>query len=131
MLKIKSNGDTSIEYSVDVNLNDEWAKVSNTPVAMGCIVTTQSFIDNNKAAIDSFLLEYKASVDFIGNMENIDTAKTYIVDAGIMGAAPAAQSALKNLSGAIVYKDNTKEILDAFYGAIGETKPDDNFYYKK
>lgn len=131
MLQIQKNGNTDIQYSVDVDLNDEWKKISDTPVAMGCIVTTQSFIDTHKGILDRFLDEYKASVDFIGNIENIDTAKTYIVDTGIMAAAPAAQKALTNLNGAIVYKDNTKEILDKFFGAIGIKKPDDNFYYKK
>lgn len=131
MLQIQKNGNADIQYSVDVDLNDEWEKVSDTPVAMGCIVTTQNFIDAHKGILDSFLDEYKASVDFIGNPDNIDTAKDYIVETGIMAAAPAAQRALTNLNGAIAYKDNTKEILDAFFGAIGIKKPDDNFYYEK
>lgn len=131
MLQIQKNGNTDIQYSVDVDLNDEWTKISNTPVAMGCIVTTEKFIDEHKSVVDNFLDEYEASVDFIGNMKNIDASKNYIVETGIMAAAPAAQKALTNLNGAIVYKDNTKEILDAFFGAIGIQKPDDNFYYKK
>ena len=98
---------------------------------MGCIVTTEKFIDEHKSVVDNFLDEYEASVDFIGNIKNIDASKNYIVETGIMAAAPAAQKALTNLNGAIVYKDNTKEILDAFFGAIGIQKPDDNFYYKK
>ena len=131
MLQIQKNGNADIQYSVDIDLNDEWEKISDTPVAMGCIVTTQKFIDEHKGVLDAFLDEYKASVDFIGNMENIEASKTYIVDAGIMAAAPAAQRALTNLNGAIVYSENTKEILDAFYGALGIKKPDDKFYYKK
>ena len=131
MLQIQKNGNADIQYSVDINLDDEWSKVSDTPVAMGCIVTTQSFIDNHKTVVDSFLDEYKASVDFIGNPDNLEASKTYIVDAEIMAAPPAAQRALTNLGDAIAYKDNTKEILDAFFGAIGIEKPDDNFYYSK
>ena len=131
MLQIQKNGNSDIQYSVDINLDDEWNKVSETPVAMGCIVTTQSFIDNHKEVVDSFLDEYKASVDFIGNLDNLEASKGYIVDAEIMAAAPAAQRALTNLGDAIAYKENTKEILDAFFGAIGIKKPDDSFYYTK
>ena len=131
MLQIKKNNNTDIEYSVDVNLNDEWNKISTTPVAMGCIVTTQKFIDEHKDIVDSFLDEYKASVAYIGDMNNIANSKTYVVETGIMGAEPAAQQALNRLNGAIAYKENTREILNAFYGAIGITKPDDSFYYEK
>lgn len=131
MLQIQKNGNADIQYSVDINLDDEWNKVSDTPVAMGCVVTTQKFIDEHKGVVDSFLDEYKASVEFIGNPDNLEASKNYIVDAGIMAAAPAAQRALTNLGDAIAYKENTKEILDAFFGAIGINKPDDSFYYTK
>ena len=131
MLQIQKNGNADIEYSVDVNLNEEWEKISDTPVAMGCIVTTQSFINEHKSVLDAFLLEYKASVEFIGSPDNIEDSKTLIFNSGIMAAEPAAKRALLNLNGAIAYSENTKEILDAFYGAIGIKKPDDSFYYKK
>ena len=131
MLQIQKNGNADIQYSVDVNLNDEWEKISDTPVAMGCIVTTKKFIDEHKGVLDAFLDEYKASVEFIGNIENIEASTSYIVESGIMAAAPAAKRALTNLNGAIAYSENTKEILDAFFGAIGIKKPDDNFYYEK
>ena len=132
-LAIASAGKSEeIAYSVDVDLGDEWAKVSpDAPVAMGCIVTTQSFINEHKDLIDAFLAEYEASVDYIGTPENLDTASQYIADAEIMGALPAAKKALGNLGDAISYVDGEemKSVLDAFLGKVGLPKPDDTFYY--
>lgn len=124
------------DYKVAIDLADEWAKIpalSSTPVAMGCIVTTKDFIDENKASLDSFLAEYKASIEFVSNKENLDTAANYIAEAKIMAAAPAAKKALANLGGAIAYIDGAdmKTTLNTFYQAIGMPAPKDEFYYAK
>ncbi len=133
LLAIKKNNNTDIAYSVDVNLADEWAKISDTPVTMGCIVASGNFVKNHKVALDAFLEEYKASVEFIGNPDNLDSAANYVVETGVMGAAPAAKMALTNLGGAISYIDgsNMKSALVAFYQAIGIALPSDEFYYEK
>ncbi len=122
-------------YSVDVNLADEWAKIDgheNTPVAMGCIVASADFIAENSSVIESFLTEYKASIEFMNKSENLDLASKYVADAGIMAAAPAAKKALSNLGDAISYVDGAamKRTLDAFYKALGMSAPDE-FYYAK
>lgn len=124
------------DYKVAVDLADEWAKIpalSNTPVAMGCIVTTKDFIDENKASLDSFLAEYKASIEFVSNKENLETAAEYVAEAKIMAAAPAAKKALANLGDAIAYIDGAdmKTTLNTFYQAIGMPAPKDEFYYAK
>ena len=133
LLAIKKNNNTDIAYSVDVNLADEWAKISDTPVTMGCIVASGDFVKNHKAALDSFLEEYKASVEFIGTPVNLDSASNYVVETGVMGAAPAAKMALQNLGSAISYIDGAdmKTALIAFYNAIGVALPSDEFYYEK
>ena len=133
LLTISKNGNTSIKYTVDVDLADEWSKISDTPVAMGCIVASGNIIKENKIAVDEFLAEYKASVEYIGNPSNLDSAANYVVETGVMAAAPAAKKALANLGGAIAYIDgeDMKNALISFYSAIGEALPYDNFYYEK
>ena len=123
-------------YSIDINLADEWANIpglENTPVTMGCIVTSQKFIDKNPELIASFLNEYKESVNYIGNVENVENSANYVAESKIMDAAPAAKKAISNLGNAIAYLDGEemKSALIAFYTAIGMTLPDDNFYYGK
>ena len=123
-------------YSVDVNLADEWARIpslADTPVTMGCIVGNQEFIGENPNLIKNFLDEYKASVTYVGNAENLQNAANFVAEAKIMDAAPAAKKALSNLGNAISYMDGEemKSALEAFYTALGMALPDDDFYYEK
>ena len=136
-LNIK-NQNKDYTYSVAFDFTSVWAEVSDTPVAMGCLVGRTEFINENKEAVDAFLAEYKASIEYISNKDNIDSSANLIVEATVLGAVPAAKKSLTNLLGAIAYKDGSEMagILKAFYGTlntnvIGGKLPDDNFYYQK
>lgn len=136
-LQIKSQN-KDYTYTVAIDLTDAWNEISESPVTMGCIVANKSFVSENKAATDKFLEDYKSSIDYISNPENIDSAVQYIVDAGVLGAVPAAKNSLKNLGSAITYidGDKMKSALVDFYNAIGAKLiggklPADDFYYKK
>ena len=136
-LKIASQN-KDYTYSVAINLTSAWADVSESPVAMGCIVASNDFIENHKSLVDSFLAEYKSSIEFVANSENLDTAAQYVVDAGVLDALPAAKKSIKNLGGAIAYSDGAKmkQTLVSFYNAIGLNLvggklPEDDFYYEK
>ena len=122
-------------YSIDIDLADEWAKIpslAETPVTMGCVVASQEFISKNPGLVKDFLAEYEASVNYIGNSENLENAAKYVADAKIMDAAPAAKKALTNLGEAISYIDgkDMKSALTAFYTALGMALPADEFYYE-
>lgn len=120
-------------YSIDLNLSTEWSKVSDTPLTMGCIVLRNDFLDANTATVNKFLDEYKASIEYVNNKENLDTAAQMIVDAGVLPKLPIAKNALSNLYGSIVFQSGAemKASLIAFYTAIGQALPDDGFYYEK
>ena len=134
ILAITKNGNASISYSIDINLNTVWSQYCKTALTMGCVVASKTFVNEHKTVINNFLNEYKASIEFISNSQNLDTAAEYVVETGVMGAAPAAKKALTNLSGSIVYIDGTdmKTALEAFCKAIGISTPKNNsFYYEK
>lgn len=120
-------------YSIDINLDTVWKANHSTALTMGCIVANSNFAATSKELINTFLDEYKASINFVSDSKNIDTAAEYIVESGIMAKAPAAKSALKNIGSAISYIDGAdmKSALEGFYAAIGIEKPDSNFYYEK
>ena len=125
-------------YSVALDISDVWETVSDSPVAMGCIVGRSDFVSEHKSITDAFLAEYKSSIEYIANSENIDDSAAYIVEAGVLGAVGAAKKSLTNLGGAIAYMDgdDMKTTLENFYGTIspaliGGKLPDDDFYYKK
>lgn len=133
LLTIAKNADESVVYTVDIDLADEWADFCDTPIAMGCLLANADMLTKNKATVDSFLSEYKASVDYIANPDNLDSAANYIVETGIMAAVPAAKKALANLGSSICYIDGAdmKNTLVAFYSALKMTQPVDDFYYEK
>ncbi len=120
-------------YSVDLNLSEEWAKVSDEPLTMGCIVVRNEFLLKNKAAVDEFLDKYNASIEYINDPTNLDSAAQMIVNAGVLPQLTMAKKALSNLYGSIVYLDGEemKSALLGFYEAIGLAAPSDDFYYEK
>ena len=133
LLAIQKAANTEISYSVDIDLGEYWNEALDTPVTMGCIVAKADFVRDNKAAVDAFLSEYKASIEYVSSSNNLSSASDYIVNAEIMAAKGAATKALSNLGDSIAYLDgsNMKSALIAFYNAIGITAPDDEFYYAK
>ncbi len=136
-LKIASQN-KDYTYNVAIDLTEAWSRISDSPVAMGCIVANNSFIAEHKSLVDSFLTEYRASIEFISDKSNLDISATYIVEASVLDAAPTAKKSLTNLGNAIAYKDGEKmkTILVEFYtalgqGLIGGKLPSENFYYKQ
>ena len=125
-------------YSVKLDLGDAWDAKFETPIAMGCIVARQDFVEDHKSLINKFLKEYKASISFMSDTKNIDSAAQYAVDTEIMGAVPAAKKAISNLGDSISYIDGKemkatlKNVYTAFgINVIGGKMPEDDFYYEK
>ena len=118
-------------YSIKLNLSEEWGKVSDTELSMGCIIVKNDFLKAHEGAFVDFMEECKASIEYIGNPDNKAQAAEMIVSAGVLPKLPIAKSALNNLNGSIVYQDGTemKNTLVGFYDAIGLSKPGDDFYY--
>ena len=124
------------DYSVKLDLGDAWDAKNDTPVAMGCVVARKDFVLEHGTVIDSFLEEYEASIKYMSNSENLETAAQYAVDTTIMGALGAAKKAISNLGDAIAYVDGKemKATLINVYNAlglkvIGGKLPGDDFYY--
>ncbi len=131
LLTIAKNQNSEIEYSVDLPISEIWASAFGTDLTMGCIVASASFVEAHKSRINSFLDEYKASIEFVGSNKNLDVSSEYIVECGVMAAPAAAKKALKNLEGSIAYMDgkDMKAALEAFYLALKIEGPVGEFYY--
>ena len=122
------------DIKIAINLTDEWNKVSDAKLAMGCIIGRTEYIKQNPAAVAKFLEEYKASVDFINSDA---TAGQLIADAGILDAAPIAQKAIKTsnitfVSGAdmkTMVQSNLNVLFTANPKSVGGAMPNDDFYY--
>lgn len=116
-------------------VNDEWEKVSDSKLMMGCVVALDSYIENNKAAVDKFLEEYKASIAFANS--NIDDTAKYCESYGIVPSAAIAKAAIPTCNVKYVDKSDMKNSIKGYFEvllsfdaeSIGGKLPDDKFYY--
>lgn len=123
---------------VALNLTDEWKKAAgdSSVLTMGCLVVRSEFADKNKASLDSFLDEYKASAAFA----NRDTAKAAELSGkyGVMNQQ-VAQKAIPNCSIVFIDGGEMKTKVSGFLKilaaadpkSVGGKLPDDAFYYQR
>lgn len=126
------------KHKIVLDIDALWNEKFDTPIAMGCIVANKSFIEEHPVALANFLKEYKASIEYMSNKQNNETAANYIVNSTILPELEPAKSALLELSDGIKYidGDEMKNILTNIYqvygtGTIGGKLPSDDFYYEK
>ena len=123
---------------VALNLTEEWKKVSDddSMLLQGCIIVNKKFAEENKAALDKFLAEYKASIEYVN--ANIDDASLLIEKFEIVPNAAVAKKALPNCNIAYHDGDQMKQYVNKLYqvffdanlASIGGAMPDDGFFYK-
>ncbi len=120
-------------YSVDINCNDVWDEHCDSTLAMGCLVASKTFVTQHPEVISNFLAEYKASIEYISNPDNLEAAAKNVQDAKILPNINVAKSALTNLGDSIAYIDGAdmRTMLVAFYKELGISAPDTAFYYAK
>lgn len=119
-----------------LDMNDEWEKVSDAKLVMGCIVARKEYIEQNPDAVKIFLEEYKDSVNSVNS--DVDTAAALCVKYGIVAAEPIAKKAIPYCN--IVFEDGSalkndlsaylKFLFDRNPASVGGQLPDDNFYYE-
>jgi len=125
---------TNLRIALDVT--DEWDKVSDSELAMGCIIVRNDFLKENEGAVKTFLSEYKESIDYVNN--NVTEASQLVEKFGIMATAQAAEKSIPNCN--IVFIDGSdmekmlNDLYDVLYAAnpksIGGTVPEKEFYYE-
>lgn len=125
----------SENFAVAVDLSKEFENVSGVSLAMGCIIARKDFVENNKAAVDAFLYEYKNSIEYVPN--DIDGASSLCEAYGIIPKAAVAKKAIPNchisyLSGEDMKKtanENLTVLFNANPSSVGGELPKDDFWY--
>lgn len=118
-----------------LSINDEWSKVSDTQLMMGCVIAMDSYVQENKEAVEKFLEEYSASVAFA--QTNVPEAAKYCATYGITASEVIAQKAIPTCNLCYVtgadMKTNVNGYFDVLFTAdptsIGGAKPQDDIYY--
>lgn len=119
-----------------LDLTAEWDALNNgSGLITGVIVARRDVVEANPGAVDAFLAEYEASVEWV-NANNADAAQL-ISEYGIVEAAPVAEKALPYCNIVCITGSEMKEKLsgylqvlaDAEPSSVGGTLPADDFYY--
>ncbi len=122
------------DLRIALDLTEEWSKVSDGTLVQGCVIVSRAFAEQYPQAVETFLSEYRASVDFV-NAEPAEAAGM-IEAAGIIPKAAVAQKALPNCNICLItgeeMKTAVKQMLTVLYSAdpksVGGALPDEEFY---
>lgn len=120
-----------------LSINDEWSKVSDTQLMMGCVIALDSYVTANPEAVAKFLEEYEKSIKFA--IENVDKAAKHCATYKITASEAIAKKAIPTCNLCYVtgsdMKTNVNGYLNVLFTAnaesIGGAMPKDDFYYEK
>lgn len=118
-----------------LDVSKAFESASGVSLAMGCILADKDYVAQNKAAVDAFLAEYKASVAYTET--NLDDAAALCETYGIIPKAAVAKQAIPRCSitcvtGADMQKiatENLNVLLAANPKSIGGKLPAEDFWY--
>jgi NitT/TauT family transport system substrate-binding protein len=119
-----------------VDLTEAWEESSSgRQLIMTAVVARTEFIEKNPEAVQAFLQEYKASIEFVN--ANVDEAAEMIAGFGITPNAAIAKKAIpqchlvyidgRNMSRAI--SDYFRVLYSVNPASVGGVLPDDAIYY--
>ena len=120
-----------------LSLTDEWSKVSDGQLAMGCIVARTDYIEENPLGVENFLAAYEDSIEYMSNPDNLDDAAELVAQYGITANAAIAKAAIPQCNLTYLAGDEMKTVLETYYqvlfaadpASIGGALPYDSFYY--
>ncbi len=121
---------------IAIDLNDAWAEVeSDSDIITGVVVARTSFIEENPDAVETFLEEYEASLNYTN--DNAAQAAEWIASYGIVAKAPIAEKAIPSCHLTFLRGQEMKArvggylkiLFDENPASVGGSLPEDDFYY--
>lgn len=122
-------------FSIAFDMTEEWGKVCDADLAMGCVIARKDFVEEHPEAVAAFMQEYAQSVDFVNEDE---AAPEAIAEQGIVPSAEIAKAAIPNCNIVLITGDEMKAIMqenlqvlfDANPASVGGALPSEDFYYE-
>jgi NitT/TauT family transport system substrate-binding protein len=118
-------------------LTAEWDAVSaDSSLVTGVTVVRKAFLEENEAAVRSFLAAHEASAAYTN--ENIEEAAELVADLGIVPKAAIAAKAIPYCNITCITGEEMKTALSGYLQvleeqnpqSIGGVLPGDDFYYE-
>lgn len=123
------------DLRVALDLTKEWDALDNgSGLLTGVVVARKAFVEEHPGAVEAFLSDYAASVDWVN--ANTAEAAQLIGEAGIVDAA-VAEKALPYCNIVCITGSDMKDKLSGYLSvlndqnpkSVGGTLPNDDFYY--
>lgn len=126
------------DIRVALDVTEEWNQAVNgeSDLTMGCVVVRKEFAEDNKAALDAFLEEYKVSVEYV----NANPAEAAVIsEKNDIIKAAVAEKAIPECNIVFIEGEEMEKIasgclqvlFDAEPRSVGGKLPDEAFYYKR
>ena len=120
-----------------ISLSDEWDKLEQGSLPMGCVVARTDFIQENPQAVADFLSDYQASIAYMSDPANLDEAAQLVAQFEITANQAVAAKAIPQCNLTYLSGDEMKQVLEEYYqilflanpASIGGSMPYDSFYY--
>jgi len=122
--------------NIAINLTEAWNELgTESQLITGVMVARTEFLNENKDAVDAFLAEYEASIDYVN--ANVEDA-AQMVEAFDIFKAAIAKKAIPYCNVYYMAGAEMKKAIVPFYQvlfdqnpkALGGKLPDDAFYYE-
>lgn len=120
-----------------LSLTEEWDKVGGgSTLVTGVVIVRSDFLDSSQEAVNTFLDEYRASIDYVNNQT---TDAAMLVEKYDIAPAAVAEKALPLCNIRYIDSEEMKTkvsgylqtLFDQNPKAVGGKMPDDAFYYQK
>jgi NitT/TauT family transport system substrate-binding protein len=134
MVTIAKSGNANVKVALD--LTSEWDKISDgKQLVQGCVVVRTEFANEYPGSVNSFLKEYKKSIDAVN--DDPESAAASIKEFGIFANENVAKNAIPKCNIAYLDGKEMKNAMQNFLEAmnavapasIGNAIPGDDFYY--
>lgn len=124
--------------SIVMDMNEEWIKLQGeegSRLVTGVTVVRKAFLDENKKAVQEFLVEHRESTEAMNN--NVEKGAELVVAAEIVPKAPIALKAIPNCNITYIDGEEMKQALEGYLDvlyqqnpqSVGGSLPDTDFYY--
>lgn len=120
-----------------LSLSDEWDKLGEGSLTMGCIVARTEYIEENPQVVDAFLDLYGDSISFMSDENNLTDAAALVAKYQITPNEQIAAKAIPQCNLTLLTGQDMKDTLESYYqvlfqadpASIGGAMPYNSFYY--
>ena len=115
--------------TVALDLSALWSAESESPLTQGALLVSDAFASAHPDAVNEFLTLYEASIEYMAQPSNLDSAAQYAVDAGILPNLKVAKSAIPRCNLTFISGSEMKTAASGFFAALGIAVPSGNWCY--